>query len=578
MKRTRIMGLCLAAVLALGAIVAAVAQAEPPQFGRCVASAGGKFNDPSCTEELKAGGKFEWDPGAGPKSRFTTASKEGEFVFETVGKEKMSCSGESGTGSYAAVAEKVKEVILTLTGCTTKSFEATCSSSGSGEGKIVSKELEGALGIEADGEQAVENKLGLDLFPKNGSGAAMEFSCGGGSTVVDGSVIVPIASNTMEASTTLLYSATRGRQKPDKFVGEPMDVLEASTGGGALEQAGWTVTETLTNDEPMEASSYRGPLPPTVKGVSPDAGPASGGTAVTISGVGLYGATAVKFGDVEASEFKVISPTEITAESPSQTAGTVPVAVTTPSGTSASEVTPGDRFRYTEPPEYSVCAKAVKVDKKYTGQYTNSECTERSTNDEGKWELESWEYAKRKTFTAKGERITLPSYIGFDEAGAMECESATGTGEITGPKTSDMRLELVDCKLVGEDCASKGDGRIVEINVEGELGYLPGGEQPTVGLLSSPAKPGEALTEGSCGSISIKVEGSFFGVVAGDVNRIEKSAAVEFPHYGGGEPLFTHFEGEAALHEMLFEANGGDYETNVEGHLTLKGEKLEIET
>jgi len=40
---------------------------------------------------------------------------------------------------------------------------------------------------------------------------------------------------------------------------------------------------------------------PTVGGVSPSAGPATGGTTVTITGVGLANATAVKFGSVPAT-------------------------------------------------------------------------------------------------------------------------------------------------------------------------------------------------------------------------------------------------------------------------------------
>jgi len=77
-------------------------------------------------------------------------------------------------------------------------------------------------------------------------------------------------------------------------------------------------------------------LVPTVTGISPFNGPATGGTSVTITGTGLTGATAVKFAATDAG-FSVKSDTQITATSPAGVAGqTVDVTVTTPSGTSGN--------------------------------------------------------------------------------------------------------------------------------------------------------------------------------------------------------------------------------------------------
>jgi hypothetical protein len=71
---------------------------------------------------------------------------------------------------------------------------------------------------------------------------------------------------------------------------------------------------------------------PTISGVSPNAGPLSGGTPVTISGSGLNGATSVSFGGVAAAGVSVVSPSQITATTPAGS-GTVSVSVTTPGGT-----------------------------------------------------------------------------------------------------------------------------------------------------------------------------------------------------------------------------------------------------
>ncbi|MBA0083742.1 MAG: IPT/TIG domain-containing protein [Acidobacteria bacterium Pan2503] len=79
------------------------------------------------------------------------------------------------------------------------------------------------------------------------------------------------------------------------------------------------------------------PVPaPTVTAVSPNSGPAAGGTSVAITGTTFTGATAVKFGATNAASFLVNSPTSITATSPAHALGAVDITVTTPPGTSAT--------------------------------------------------------------------------------------------------------------------------------------------------------------------------------------------------------------------------------------------------
>ena len=83
---------------------------------------------------------------------------------------------------------------------------------------------------------------------------------------------------------------------------------------------------------------------PTVTSISPTAGPVAGGTAVTITGTNLTGATSVAFRTTAATSFTVVSSTEVTAVSPARAAGTVDVTVTTPVGTSATSA--ADQFTY----------------------------------------------------------------------------------------------------------------------------------------------------------------------------------------------------------------------------------------
>lgn len=67
--------------------------------------------------------------------------------------------------------------------------------------------------------------------------------------------------------------------------------------------------------------------------ISPNQGSTGGGSAVTITGTNLTGTTAVMFGSKPATGVTNVSPTQVTAVSPSGT-GTVGVTVATPGGTS----------------------------------------------------------------------------------------------------------------------------------------------------------------------------------------------------------------------------------------------------
>ncbi len=87
---------------------------------------------------------------------------------------------------------------------------------------------------------------------------------------------------------------------------------------------------------------------PTVSAVSPSSGPTSGGTAITITGTNFTGATTVLFGTVAATNLKVVSATQITVDSPAESAGLRNVFVETPGGKSAAGK--DDLFTYVVPP------------------------------------------------------------------------------------------------------------------------------------------------------------------------------------------------------------------------------------
>ena len=83
-------------------------------------------------------------------------------------------------------------------------------------------------------------------------------------------------------------------------------------------------------------------VPPAIDSITPAQGSTSGGTVVTIIGSGFTGADGVLFGTTPATNFEVISDTEIRATSP---AGTGSVFITVV-GTDRGDVTSTDAFEY----------------------------------------------------------------------------------------------------------------------------------------------------------------------------------------------------------------------------------------
>jgi hypothetical protein len=96
----------------------------------------------------------------------------------------------------------------------------------------------------------------------------------------------------------------------------PVDVI-VTTSGGSVTGTG--------------AYNYR--APPTWGSIAPPSGTSAGGTSVTITGTGFTGATGVTFGGTSGTSLSVGSDSSLTITTPSHSAGSVNVVVTTPGGT-----------------------------------------------------------------------------------------------------------------------------------------------------------------------------------------------------------------------------------------------------
>lgn len=306
MRRLGSIGVCIMALLAIGGVAASTAAAEAPEFGRCIKKAkaeGSGFSSANCTTAVGSGAKFEWQAGPGPNPHFSSearfvptgtykhclawhreveagntkaaeeilakygltaeqcekvlAEEEGKepAVLETVTGLRIECGGAGSVGEYSGT-KTVANVVTTFTECEFAEVYA-CQSPGAKAGEIVSASLKGVLGVIKTEGLPTNNKIGLDLSATSGE-VISEIECGPFiKVVVTGSVIHQLQVNKMLLEENEKFIQKKGSQKPERFEGEPVDVLESSLGGGTPVQAGLGLLTRLTNDEKIEVSSVQ---------------------------------------------------------------------------------------------------------------------------------------------------------------------------------------------------------------------------------------------------------------------------------------------------------------------------------
>jgi hypothetical protein len=138
--------------------------------------------------------------------------------------------------------------------------------------------------------------------------------------------------------------------------GGPTQTVALTTGSAAIHQVHngslcpGTDQRGAPRSVPCDIGAYEGsvapPVVPVVSDVSPATGFTAGGTAVTVTGSGFTGATAVDFSGTPAVIDSVTGDTSISVTAPvASSAGTVDVTVRGPEG--ESSVSPADQFTYT---------------------------------------------------------------------------------------------------------------------------------------------------------------------------------------------------------------------------------------
>ncbi len=155
-----------------------------------------------------------------------------------------------------------------------------------------------------------------------------------------GGTTVTISGNVFTGATAVTF----GTVEATSFTVNSDTSITATAPAATAGTVDVTVTTPAGRSPTVAADHYLYQAAPTVVKVSPKSGPVAGGRVVTITGTEFTAASKVTFGGVNAVEFKVNSPTSITATAPAATAGTVNVNVTNIAGTSASSSR--DHFAY----------------------------------------------------------------------------------------------------------------------------------------------------------------------------------------------------------------------------------------
>lgn len=147
-----------------------------------------------------------------------------------------------------------------------------------------------------------------------------------------GGTVVTITGTGFTGATTVTFGGTPAAS----FTVDSGTQITATAPAGAAGTVDVSVTTIGGASANTAADDYTYVAAPTIAGLAPTAGPTAGGTAVTITGTGLTGATSVTFGGTPATSFTVVSDTQIVAISPAATAGAVDVAVSTVGGTATA--------------------------------------------------------------------------------------------------------------------------------------------------------------------------------------------------------------------------------------------------
>ena len=270
MKRTRILGVCLTAVFAAGAITATGASAEPeeeyklknlPEIGRCVEATPmtGEYKNHFCVYGANGKGRNNWQSGPGAKKKFSGASLEAATI-ETVKGRRIECSTVAFEGEYTG--PKTLKTKVLLIGCLEQASKKTCQSTPAKKGEI-EFEAEGGIGFIKSGEKP---SVGVDIQIPNPT----LFECGELLEAVhyemSGSFIGQVVKlNLMSTTFKIILKVKSGKQIPQMFESGLKDTITLTHISGVekiSEEAGLrALSVDVENEEQLEIKARYIPKP-----------------------------------------------------------------------------------------------------------------------------------------------------------------------------------------------------------------------------------------------------------------------------------------------------------------------------
>jgi hypothetical protein len=139
----------------------------------------------------------------------------------------------------------------------------------------------------------------------------------------------------------------------------------------------------------------------------------------------------------------------------------------------------------------------------YSGEFTNTGCTEIDVEQHSKYEWVPGPGPKAK-FALAGKGLTLAAVGGT----TVKCSGASSTGEYTGAKTQSLALTLTGCKLGKVLCHSgtAAEGEVVTTALTGSLDFI-NEELGQVGVDLKPTS-GSTIAAFECGGKASSVGGS----------------------------------------------------------------------
>jgi large repetitive protein len=192
--------------------------------------------------------------------------------------------------------------------------------------------------VNAIGPSDASNEASASLMPP----AVTAITPNGGPTT-GGQPVTITGSRFTEATSVIFGSNTAA------FKVVNSGTITATTPSHSSGEVDVQVTSPYGTSPASTADLYRFEARPAISGISPDAGPMTSDSTVTITGANFTGASNVTFGSTSGTHFSVISKSKITATAPGEKAGTVNVRVTTPSGTSRTVI--ADKYTYLAKPK-----------------------------------------------------------------------------------------------------------------------------------------------------------------------------------------------------------------------------------